>query len=248
MLRMIARWYISRSIDEDVRLPNWLRRWIDRDDELKQFEMASRQLDSRLKSDAPGWIASQATGAVEEAVRPQTMVAVTTKSSRRERTIAWSLAASAIAAGAFFAIAWLQSAKLPLNEDRVEQSLPGAEKHLALTPSTDTMSAVDREWLITAWKRSRANLGRLKAHAEDLPRRVEVLKMPDASTVVEPAAVAGSTAGRALATLDRGMESERQQLTSDVRAAFSFFAYRLPESVARLVGWQAGQAQPASKS
>jgi hypothetical protein len=238
MLRMIARWFISRSIDEDVRLPNWLRQWIDRDDELKRFELASRQLDSRLKSDAPGWIASQATGAVEEAVGPRQMVAVTTKSSRRERTIAWWLAASAIAAGAFFGIAWLQSARLPLNEDHFEQSLPGADKRLAATPSTETISAVDREWLIIAWKRGRVNFGRLKAHAEYLPREVEVLKMPDASTIIEPAVVAGSTAGRALAALDRGMESEQQQLTSDVRTAFSFFAYRLPASMARLVGWQ----------
>src|SRR5436190_973206 len=127
MLRMIARWFISRSIDEDVRPPNWIRHWIDRDEELKQFEITSRQLDSRLKSDAPGWIASQATGAAEETAGPQRTVAVTTNSSRRVRTVAWSLAASAIAAGALFAIAWLQSARWQRNGDHVAQSLPGGD-------------------------------------------------------------------------------------------------------------------------
>jgi hypothetical protein len=58
---------------------------------------------------------------------------------------------------------------------------------------------------------------------------------------VEPAEAAGSTTGRALATLDRGMLSEQQQLTSDAKTAYSFFAHRLPASLARLVGWRPGE-------
>src|SRR4051794_26974483 len=82
MLRSIARWFISRSIDQAAPLPDWLRRWIDRDDEVARFEAASRQLVGRMKNEAPAWIASQSARSLEEAGQPLRMVAGQLKSAR----------------------------------------------------------------------------------------------------------------------------------------------------------------------
>jgi len=232
MLHMIARWLISRSIDEGHPLPGWLRRWIDRDDELEQFEMLSRQLGCRLKGDAPGWIASRSLPAGEESAGRRGIVGGQRAANRRNRRLAWSLAACAVAACAGFAIARLQ-----MEPDHRERPIPSGDDTMVQMPATATITVADREWLAAAWKTSRTNFGQLQARAKDLPRRAERWRLPGAS-IVEPVEVAGSTAGRALATLGRGMDSEQRQLTSDMQTAFSFFTYRLPASVGKLVGWR----------
>jgi hypothetical protein len=241
MLRMIARWFISRSIDEDVRLSNWLRRWIDCDEELKQFEILSQQLGNRLKKDAPHWIASQALPADEQTSpeitpshsAPLRSRLVVQRVVRRKRKVAWSLAACALAACALLAFSRLQTEGDHAGQPRLLQ-----DRGLAQAPASETISAADREWLVAALKTGRIQLGRLQAQATELPRRARVVELPGVAAIVEPTEVAGMTAGRALANLDRGMQSEQQQLNSDIKAAVTFFAYRLPASMARLVGWQ----------
>lgn len=233
MLRMIARWFISRSIDEDRRLPDWLCHWIERHIDVKQFEMRSRQLGDRLKNDAPSWIASQALPASEEPADRRQIVAPQRVSVGGKRTMAWSLAAGVLAASFLFAVA-----QFPSHRDRVEQSASRKDRPFAPTTAVETISAADREWLVRSWKASRANLDQLQARASDRPRRTRVWKLPGVSVIVEPAKVAGSVTGRALATLDRGIETEQKQLTSDMRTALAFFAYRLPSSMAKLVGWR----------
>jgi len=158
MLRMIARWFISRSIDEDRRPPGWLRHWIDRDDELQQFEMLSRQLGSRLKDDAAGWISSQALAAAEESAARRRIVTPQPASFRRERMLALSLAVCTLAACALFAVARWQ----PQPDQAGQPTLEG-DHRITQAPAPVTIAATDREWLATAWKSSRANLGQLRA-------------------------------------------------------------------------------------
>jgi hypothetical protein len=241
MLHTIARWLISRSIDEKRRVPDWLRHWIDGDAELKRFEMLSRQLEVRLKDDARGWIAgqeqpSEALPTGETSASRQRRVVARPASFRRERSVVWSLAAlgtTAVAAGALYAIARLQPQGV-----QAERRDDAENREIARIPATVTITTADREWLATAWNTGRVNLGQWQARALDLPVRMEISELPDLSAIVQPAESAGSTAGRALATLDRGMLSEQQRLTAGAKSGLSFFAYRLPAGVARLVGWQ----------
>ncbi|HEV3338803.1 MAG TPA: hypothetical protein VG125_00555 [Pirellulales bacterium] len=230
MLHLIARWLISRSIDEDRRAADWLRRWIDRDERLKRFETLSRQLGSQLKDDARVWTASRELPAgAKSPIRPRGVVS-RPASVRRPRSVGWSLALSG---AALAACAWFVLGHLPSAGDRSGPPGPSEKHGVAQAPAKIT--AADREWLATAWKTSRAHLGQWRPRAGVLPGRTESLKLPGLAPVVE---AAGSTAGRGLAALDRSMASEQQQLASDAKAAFSFFTYRLPTSMARLVGWR----------
>jgi hypothetical protein len=233
MLHMIAKWFISRSIDENRPIPDWLARWVDRNHDLKQFELQSRQLGHRLKSDAPGWIASQALPASEELAGRRQFVTPQRVSLLGKRPIALSLAAGAsvLATGILFTVTQLHS-----HRDQIEKPVSGTDRRFVETNPVETITAADLEWLVRSWKTSRANLGELQTRAWDLPRRTQDWKMPGVSAIVEPAEVAGSTAGRALATLDHCVEFEQKQLTSDIKTAFSFFAYRLPSSMAKLAG------------
>jgi hypothetical protein len=241
MLHRIARWLISRSIDEDRPVPVWLRRWIDRDEELRQFETQSRQLEGRLKDDACGWIASQArsseafTGSATSVGRQRRVIAQPA-TFRGERILRWAL--GALGAMALATCAWFAVARWPWQRAEAERHGQDESRQIAQAPATPTISAADRKWLSATWNSSRASLGQWQARAQELPGRMETLKLPALSAIVEPAEAVGSTTGRALATLDRGMQSEEQQLTSDAKAAYSFFAYRLPASLARLVGWR----------
>jgi hypothetical protein len=238
MFRMLARWLISRSIDEGRRVPDWLRHWIDRDHDLKQFEKLSRQLGDDLKKDSGGWIASQASAAGEELAGRRRLVVAEPATFRLRHRGAWSLASLSLGTGALAACAWFVVARLQAPPDRAEQPTPDAQRQVVQTPEAVTITAADREWLATTWRTTQANFNQLQARARALPARAEILKLPGVSTIVEPAETAGSTTGRALATLDRGMLWQQQQLADDAKTAFSFFTYRLPASLARLVGWR----------
>jgi hypothetical protein len=226
----------------------WLRPWIDRDEELKQFERLSRRLGDQLKDDACGWIASQAVssealpGSATSVGRERCVMAqpATFRGDRRLRWALGALGATALATCAWFAVARWQWQGAQAQQRHQDESREIAQAPPMPTTAA-TISAADREWLSATWNSSRASLGQWQARAQELPGRTEMLKLPGLSAIVEPAEAVGSTAGRALATLDRGMQSEEQQLTSDAKAAYSFFAHRLPASLARLVGWRPGE-------
>lgn len=55
MRRMIARWMIGRSIDEGRQAPRWVRRLVERDAALADYERRARLLADRLAGDAAAW-------------------------------------------------------------------------------------------------------------------------------------------------------------------------------------------------
>jgi hypothetical protein len=232
MLHLIVKWFISRSIDEDRPLPDWLERWIDRNDDLKQFQKRSRQLGNRLKNDAADWIERPVSPAAADSTHHQQVVMPQRASPRLKRTIIRSLAAGALGAICLLAIFQWRSPR-----DQAGQPVSGNDREIPRVTAVVTMSEADRERLVSRLTGSRAILGQWQARAKDLPGPALDWKLPRVSVIVEPAEVAGSATGQALATLDRGMESEQQRLTSEVKTAYSFFAHRLPSSLARLVGW-----------
>lgn len=234
MLRTIFEWLISRSIDQDRPLPDWLKRRVDRDDDLKQFEVRSRQLGDRLRVEAADWIASGASAkANDSALRRQIVTQHRNAPGRGRQKIVWTLLAGSMAAMLVFAVFQLGSPG-----DRVARLDPGRDPHLAKAPPVKKTPDPDHKSLVRWLKDKEAKLGQLRSRMNELPSPTEDWKLPDVSVIVEPAKAAGSSAGHALAILDRGVESEQQLLKSELQTAFSFFAYRLPTSVAKLVGWK----------
>jgi hypothetical protein len=231
MIRTIFKWFISSSIDHQVRLPHWVRGCIDRDHELRHFESLARQLGSRLKRDAPGWIVIQAAQVTDDASAPRLLASTQASPSLVRRRIAWSLAVGALAASVLVVLASLRS-----GNDQVYRPNPSGDGQSVAISHDETRAALDRQWLITAWKTGRTSFNQLTAHSVDLRNLVEVPDMPDSSTIREPAKIAGSIAGRMAAKFDSGIQSQRRQFTSDLLSAFSFFTHRLPATAAKLVG------------
>lgn len=237
MFHRIARWLISRSIDEDRSVPHWLRSWIDRNEGLKDFETMSRQIGRQLKSDAREWISSQALPGRVESVLSRRLFTPNAVSLARVRIMRRSVGAMILGTTGVAACAWFTIGHFRSHSDQVKQSDAEGGRPIAEAHPTGTITSADREWLATVWRRSRTKLGQLQARATSLPGGAEILNLPSRSAIMQPAQVVASTTGRALAMLDRGIDSEQKQLTSDARAAFSFFAHRLPASLAKLVGW-----------
>lgn len=231
MLRVIVKWMISRSIDEGRPVPAWVRRKIDGDQELKQFELRSRQLGLRLKSEADGWIARQSTPVTEPSLRTEQVSA--NKSLRR---MMWFAGAGVAVSAATIGLT------VALNRSEVDspiQTGPDSGQSVAATKrtvETDLEVAKVGEWLIQSVNKSHATFEQLHSRTPTLPIRFESLKLPTVAQLTEPAKVAGSTASQAFTMLDRGLETEQKRLTSEVRSAFSFFTYRLPMSLAKLAG------------
>lgn len=237
MFRLVAKWLISRSIDDDRPAPNWLRHWIDRDHELKQFELLSRQLVRRLKDDSRGRIASLPSLTGEPSARRQRHVTGHPASRRRGHRVDPSLGTLSLGALTLAACVGFLVGQLPSHRDQLERSEHEETQHIAKPPATAKIDAADREWLATTWKTSRTTLGQLRSQIRTVSGRTDVVKLSNLSAIIKPAEAAGSSAGRALATLDRSMQSQQQQLASDAKATFAFFTRRLPTSVAKLVGW-----------
>lgn len=233
MIRTIFKWFISRSIDQSVRLPHWVRSWIDRDQELRHFESLARQLGSRLKRDAPAWIAIQAVPVTDNASASRVLASIPASPSLVRRRIAWSLAAGALAASVVFVLA-----SLPGGGDQINQPIPSGDVSPVAISHDETSSALKRQWLITAWKTGQTSFNQLKVHSADLRSRLDVPQMPDFSTIREPSRIVGAIAGRMAVAFDSGIRLQRQQFTSDLQSAFSFFTHRLPATAAKLVGLQ----------
>lgn len=240
MLRRIARWLISRSIDEGRHVPQWLRKWIERDDKLKDFETLSQRLGAQLKDDAADWISSQKLPRRVETVLPRRLVRPNAVSHRRKRAVRGAVGAMLFGTTAA-ACVWFTMSHSRSPTDQAKQPKPEETRHIVKENPAVPITAADREWLQTAWRRSRANLSQLHERATNLPGRSDLLNVSGYSAIIEPAETAGSATGRALAMLDRGMTSQQQQLTSDSRAAVSFFVERLPASLAKLVRWKKRQ-------
>jgi hypothetical protein len=233
MFRMIAKWYISRSIDQDVRLSKWMRAWIDRDLELKRYELISLQLQQRLRSDAPRWFATPVNRCTPNPRHWAFVTRLLSSAIRPRRRMAWTFAACSLTTAAL--IAWVTFLS------GTHQVAPS----MVATDSQSTIARVDRAFVpvdlrrtMLAWKVSRARLDQLLDRVKELPSGLDISARPRVAFFVEPTRRAGSAAGNALKTIDDGLKSQGKQFSSDVRSAVVFFAYRLPVSAAKLVGVQ----------
>jgi hypothetical protein len=157
MFRAIAKWMISRSIDEGIPLSGWLRWWIRRDPSLRQFELQSRQLCRRLTCDAAAWIARGQMHVAGEPVELRQPASVPLR-SRGLRTIAWSVTACALAASALIVLA-----RFHTGDDRIVQPPLSANHRPIGVDSSRAAVMNERQILADAWKVGRAAAGQWQA-------------------------------------------------------------------------------------
>ena len=236
MLRVIAQWWISSAIDQDRPLPGWLRRWVQRDPELMQYELMMRQLGDRLKGEAADWVsrpslpASMTVPESAERADRRPMLVPQRDSRPKKQRVVWTVGAVVSAACLFYIALRTTSIK-----DAVPPPVSDGNPQLAQTPRGRILTDTEREKLVRLWKVSRIDISELQRRARELPGQTQDWKLPPASVMIQPVNVAGAKLGHALVTLEQGMETEQKRLTSELKSAASFFTYRLPASVGKLV-------------
>lgn len=209
MMRAIAKWLISRSLDRNIPLPRWVRKKIDSEPELKQFESLARLLADRLKDDAPIWAATQT--AMETCDSGQRH-SVPIHRLGVPRRMSWSLAAGALVVGLVFFVV--------VNRSAIDDS---------------NQPAIQSQWLTAAWRTGQRNFNELKARSDSLSSCIVSPRFPRLFRIVEPPELQGAISGGVAATLD-GVDVQGKQWMSDLKCAFSFFTHRLPITAVKVLG------------
>lgn len=237
MFRKLLKWQISAAIDRDAELPAALRARVERDSELAAFESASRALAARLRREAPAWLEQQASSGEGAATAVAARYSRAPSDGELGRAAGRDLSAHSSGAPAKAALASLALAASVLVAIALWHVRgPGRYRH---------MSEADRQQLIEAVKAGRASLAQV-AHAI---KKVDV-KLPwpsltqDGRLTAEEEARA--SAARAMTAFDRRVQTQRSQLAAGAESAFDFFTVRLPQSMAILVGLQAGERGEAT--
>lgn len=232
MFRMIGKWLISRAIERDRPPRGMLRRWIDHDEELFQFEAALQGMLARLRGDAGGWLGRDANHGFSAGERRPLEHARCVPLARSGHRIARPAVASGLAAClVIMALLWPalsdQGTSIPTNlQERVAR-----EGNATLTPD-------DRAQLMAAWQLGRAQIEAWQARATDVPRKLE--NVPWSIAPVLPARWTGAATKRVHAALEMAVVAQRQELADGMKSAITFISRRLPASVAHLVGLQEG--------
>lgn len=182
----IARWFVSRSIDEGRAVPSWVARRMERDETLRQFDLASRRMIQRLQDDAPQWMSTRADQQWFNARFDRT------GSLARTRAVGW-WAAPAIATGLLLTVALR-----PNPPDSGGLPTPDLAQHAPETVPLDFQHLRDR--MISG----RQLIDRFTADARELSEAVVLPQPSQAVALTARRAIdAGSLFGRSLAILDR---------------------------------------------
>jgi hypothetical protein len=244
MLRVIGKWFISRSADEHIAPPVWMQHYISRDERLRQFEECSRQLAERLQSESTAW--AKTSVAAHERGRGHQSITI----DHRQRTRAilrwsWPLAACAAVAVAIVCLhPYIR---------RNDHALPIRPISSPIADATrrDRMPhdklAHGLNGLLSALDTGRSRMNAWREQSTGLRGDLQALGWQADDVLVRPAEVAGVATGRMLATLDRGLQARRHQLASDMRSAMSFLAVRLPASAAHLMGHVEAASLPTTQ-
>lgn len=235
MIRFIGKWLIDRAIERETPLPRWLRRRVDRDPELARFDAASRRLSTLLRYDAAEWMARYANDRGVERSTSAPDRAVQLRASSIRRRAAWTGAACAMAAGVLIAVAWWQG----VGGDSPSPAASGS-RELVAEQNTPSIATTDGTQLLALWEAGRANIGAWQARLKGAADDIEPLDLRDPAKILLTFPIANDTTRRVQEGFSAVLASQQHQLEADVKSAYAFFTYRLPTSVAILVGLQKG--------
>ena len=216
MRRFLAQWLVSCSLDAGREPPRWLRAWLAGDAESARFEAAARHLASSLQTDAVAW----------RSLAPQVGRPPQSQAANGSWQFRWLTASVLTGCLAVVGALWLTTEK-------------PAEQAARTTSPADAalfVAAIEEGWLATE---------------AILPFDEPLALWPPLEPAFHrpPAAALGEATGqltrRTVKAVDAEVRRQRNALDTQVTATLSFFAYRLPNSAAKVVGLPLGQEQGA---
>lgn len=230
MLRFLARWYISRTIDTSQSLPAWVQSRLSKDLALRQFYDQSRRLAASLRSTAPEPLRFVAISAPMRSKEP-------VRSTFGFASVAFGLAALILLMIVpMFRGTGMRSGSQTVGVDS-SKSVAHSE---SVDVEPDQMSERELDGLIGAshvfansFNQSAIRIVQPLIDAEEYNALLDM----DFENVLQPVSEIGTNYGAVLSELDQQIERENQQLISDGIVAWRFFAYQLPKSAASLAGW-----------
>ncbi len=250
MIRHIAKWFISRSLDKVKPIPAWVRFLMRHDQSLRLFAERSAELANRLRLDAVEWtgeIQPKSTSISLSAGTRLNLAGNNTRSAIASRAVPWSLATAAIlvAVVAMYSRQWTSK----------ETERTGIE-HIV---SNDSSASVDLR--ATAEEKSKFGSELLAATINSSTRMIQEMSPKQLSPFLEPTPVAkllsgndllsgwpfptsieastdlaGDVTGKVFLSLNDGMQAEQLQLLEDLKKAANYFSRKLPQRAVKLVG------------
>ena len=250
MIRHIAKWSISRSLDNVKPIPSWVRFLMRHDQSLRLFAERSAELANRLRLDAEEWTGEfqpKSTSITHSASTRLTLAGNHTRSVIASRAVPWSLATAAI----LVAVVAMYSRQWTSNEtDRT------SIEHIVSNDSSE--SAALRA---TAEEKSKFGSELLAATINSSTRMIQEMSPEQLSPFLEQTAVANLFSGNDLLTgwpfptsieastdlagdvtskvflsLNDSMQAEQLQLLGELKRAANYFSQKLPKRAVKLVG------------
>ena len=221
MKRTVLKWWISRAVDQKQDISPWLRSRIDRDPELRDFEHAARELETRLREDSIAWIETgiaSVNRARPEHINPG-------PSLSRAHAFLPLTAAALLLIGA--TAVW----NFTRQNDR---NVTTATNSIDLSPRT-VGSPSDVKVIAKFLDVSRALMQPI---ATAVPRHLPTSSVPGEHLLREYGVSLTQPTNEVLRGVKSKMSDQRQQMSSEVRSVVGFFAKRLPRSAAQLLGLQ----------
>jgi hypothetical protein len=250
MIRQIAKWYISRSLDHEKPIPLWVRYWIRRDRELQMFADRSVELASRLRHDASEWTTDHQRTLLPKSlpsITHSTQAGIGSDSTKSQLVWHWSLATAAvlIAIIALYSRPWSNrgtDAQQIVHIGSNDRSNGGNAQILG-----EEKRKLGSDLLAATFKTSSRLIQQINAQqmnqdiesftSRNLVTQKDLLKAwPLSKSIESSTSVAASATSNVLLSLNDGMRTEQLQLIDDLKKAADYFSRKLPQRAVKLVG------------
>ncbi len=250
MIRQIAKWFISRSLDHEKPIPAWVRNWIRWDRELQFFAERSAEIANRLRHDAGEWTMDNQPTFVPKSlplITHPTQAGIGSNSTTSQRIWQWSLATAAILTAiiALYSRPWSSSGTDTQKDDQIvanDRPYAGSFKR-----SGEEKTKLGSDLLAATFKTSSRLIQQINVQqmnqdignftSENLVFRKDLLKAWPLSKSIEASTnLAASATSKVLLSLNDGMQTEQLQLIGDLKKAADYFSRKLPQRAVKLVG------------
>jgi hypothetical protein len=239
MLRLLAKWYISRLIDCDRAMPAWVERWVARDPSLQQFFEQSQRLAARFRateSTPPHRFVEESYVGIETPARVAS--ARPNFATARFATFSVGLAATAVLAMILFLNQSIKDRSGSAPDIARVGKVSGSKSYPVEANQIDP--AQMRELIASGESLVQSLKQRLRKTAEpaigiDYARASALVDL-DVNQVIKPVSDLGSGYGELLLQFDHHVEEENRRIISDGISSWHFFVNKLPRSAASLAG------------
>lgn len=213
-LRLIAQWYISRSLDLDIPVPRWVARRMESDPQLRAFYQASLQLTRQL----------QGKSTVDVVERPF----VVTNHGTSPRPV-WTWAAlGTMAAAVTILVVFLSR---PQNSRPTQAQTAGqAERNGSHTPSRE------EALLLVHFSEACMEQSLRPFHSLSQHSTRPTWSMTDSNPLKHQSSELGTSVGKILARVEQQARTSPRKWMATGRDSVDYFAEEIPKSLTTWLG------------